>query len=113
MPRRRYLLLLFVVLALVLAACKASQETGTGTSGARTSTPGAVKTPVAKAGTTTAPKAAATFDMPEQVAVPGCTVVGYIPTPDPSSVFPPITEEDWHRGPMTASVTIIEYSDFQ
>jgi hypothetical protein len=65
------------------------------------------------AGSTTAPAQATTLGMPQQFSVPGCTVKSYIPTPDPTSLFPPITEDDWHRGPMTATVKIIEYSDFQ
>jgi len=45
----------------------------------------------------------------------GCTVVARRPTPGPTqeSIFPPVGSEDWVRGPDTARVTIIEYSDFQ
>lgn len=47
--------------------------------------------------------------------VAGCTVVSLLPTPGPTeqSLFPDVSENDWSRGPLTASVTIIEYSDFQ
>jgi len=27
--------------------------------------------------------------------------------------LPPVTDEDWGRGPATATLTLIEYSDFQ
>ena len=45
----------------------------------------------------------------------GCTVVARQPTPGPTqtSLFPPVTEADHVKGPDTAGVTIIEYSDFQ
>ena len=45
----------------------------------------------------------------------GCTVITKEPTPGPmaESIFPAITEKDWAKGPASARVTIIEYSDFQ
>ena len=45
----------------------------------------------------------------------GCTVTSVQPTPNPTleALFPPATEDDWTRGPLTASVVIMEYSDFQ
>ncbi len=45
----------------------------------------------------------------------GCTVVSPVPTPGPTqpSLFPPVSEQDWARGPSSALVTIVEYSDFQ
>jgi hypothetical protein len=48
-------------------------------------------------------------------AMPGCTAKSLFPTPDPATeaLFPPVTDADWRRGPKTASVTLIEYSDFQ
>ena len=48
-------------------------------------------------------------------AEPGCTVVSPVPTPGPTiqAMFPVSEETDWARGLKTASVTIIEYSDFQ
>lgn len=48
-------------------------------------------------------------------AEPGCTVVSPAPTPGPTlqALFPAATEADWTRGPLTAAVTIMEYSDFQ
>jgi hypothetical protein len=48
-------------------------------------------------------------------APPGCTVISPQPTPGPTeaSLFPPITDKDWVIGAPTATVTIIEYSDFQ
>jgi hypothetical protein len=48
-------------------------------------------------------------------AEPGCTVVSPAPTPGPTlqALFPSPSEADWRRGPLTAAVTIMEYSDFQ
>jgi hypothetical protein len=105
MPRRLFFILLF--LALMLAACKPASQTGTVTGEASA-------TPKATAGSTTAPKPAATLAMPGAApSVPGCTVVSFMPTPDPTSLFPTITEDDHYRGSLSATVKIIEYSDFQ
>lgn len=51
-------------------------------------------------------------DLPVPV---GCTVISPRPTPGPTqqSIFPPVDESDWVRGPETAGVTLIDYSDFQ
>jgi protein-disulfide isomerase len=45
----------------------------------------------------------------------GCTLVSQLPTPNPTeqSLFVPVSDKDWTRGQVTATVTIIEYSDFQ
>jgi hypothetical protein len=45
----------------------------------------------------------------------GCTAKSLFPTPNPTleALFPAVSDEDWVRGPETASVTLIEYSDFQ
>ena len=45
----------------------------------------------------------------------GCTVVTKKPTPGPTgeSIYPPIGDADHFKGPASAKVTIIEYSDFQ
>jgi hypothetical protein len=105
MPRR--VLFLFLLLTLALAACKPAGQTGTVTAG-----PG--KAPATTAGSTTSLKQPATLAVPAQEAkVPGCTVVSFLPTPDPTSLFPPVSSDDWYHGPLTATVKIIEYSDFQ
>ncbi|MBW8010393.1 MAG: hypothetical protein FVQ83_04005 [Chloroflexi bacterium] len=46
---------------------------------------------------------------------PNCTVSSPQPTPGPTqqSIFPAVSEQDWALGPETASLTIIEYGDFQ
>jgi hypothetical protein len=58
-------------------------------------------------------------DTPEPVSAPvfmtTCTLVSAMPTPSPEelSMFPPITADEHSLGPENATVTIIEYSDFQ
>jgi cyclophilin family peptidyl-prolyl cis-trans isomerase/protein-disulfide isomerase len=44
-----------------------------------------------------------------------CTVVSALPTPSPEelSLFPPVGADERIKGPETAAVTIVEYSDFQ
>lgn len=46
---------------------------------------------------------------------PSCTVSSPQPTPGPTeqTLFPPVNETDWALGPETASLTILEYGDFQ
>jgi hypothetical protein len=46
---------------------------------------------------------------------PGCSVVSLQPTPGPTeqSLFPASRQGDQASGPVTATVTIIEYGDFQ
>ena len=109
MPRR--LLFFLLVLTLVLSACKPADKTGTATVGADKATqPAAAQTTAP----TTVSKEAPTLALPDQApSVPGCKTVSFIPTPDPSSLFPAITEEDHYRGSLNATVKIVEYSDFQ
>lgn len=46
---------------------------------------------------------------------PGCTAISPKPTPGPTeaSLFPAVHAEEWVKGPPDASVTFVEYSDFQ
>lgn len=48
-------------------------------------------------------------------AQPGCTVVSRQPTPDPTeaALIPPPAAGDWIKGAENASITMMEYSDFQ
>lgn len=113
-----------LVLALVLGACQATQSPSSTTS----PSPVAQTSATEVASPTTAPAAAATDAVasPASLAIgqktpagpaapPGCTVVSRDPTPEPTqaSIFPPVTEKDWVQGPLTATATILEYSDFQ
>jgi hypothetical protein len=71
--------------------------------------------PVVEATQPAAPVASPTAVEFPVISQTSCTVVSMIPEPDPSiaALFPPITEDDWVKGPADAVVTILEYSDFQ
>jgi cyclophilin family peptidyl-prolyl cis-trans isomerase/protein-disulfide isomerase len=117
----RRIFFLVVLLALALSACQgAGPVTGstvptapanlpplptvTATpSSAAAISPAAVVSPTATSVTSAA-------DVPL-----GCTVVSTQPTPGPTqeSLFPSVSSSDWTRGPADASVTIVEYADFQ
>lgn len=51
----------------------------------------------------------------DDTPVEGCTVATLLPAPDPTetSLFPPVSDQDWIRGSSGAPVTIVVYSDFQ
>ena len=99
----RKVILLFLILAsLVLAGCL----------------PQVQATPTLTATTKAQPTSTVSLTVPTQaVLLPdsGCTVVTQKPTPGPTpeTVYPAITSADWTKGPESAKVTIIEYSDFQ
>jgi cyclophilin family peptidyl-prolyl cis-trans isomerase/protein-disulfide isomerase len=102
MLRRLWIVLLF--LALGLAACQAGQ---TQPGNAPTSGPTASVAPTTKP---TSRLATA-----EATSPPGCTVVSPKPTPGPTqeSLFPPVGDQDWVQGSPSATVTLVEYGDFQ
>jgi cyclophilin family peptidyl-prolyl cis-trans isomerase/protein-disulfide isomerase len=56
-----------------------------------------------------------TLSQPTDTTPAGCTVISPDPTPGPTeeSMFAPITEKDWTIGPADATVTILEYGDYQ
>lgn len=67
--------------------------------------------------TTAAPAATAaqTAGAAGPAAPPGCTVISPPPTPGATtqSLFPVVGDDDWVKGPDGATLTFIEYSDFQ
>ncbi|MEW6716949.1 MAG: hypothetical protein AB1345_05570 [Chloroflexota bacterium] len=102
----RYLALAFW-LFLILTACQGGMSEVTVASPTLTSVPSP---------TSTAKPATATLaPTNEIVALAGCTLISPRPTPGPTerSLLPPPTEDDWIRGPESATVTFTEYSDFQ
>ena len=120
---------LFVLLGLLLAACAsggkpispASQPIVPGVAAIPKPTDTALPTMPPETLPTLPPSPTNTpISAPQPVSdssgsMPGCTAKSLFATPNPTvaSLFPPVSEEDWARGPKTASVTLIEYSDFQ
>ncbi len=94
---------LLLLAAVVLTACGGQS---TATKWASTSTKAA------------APAATATAVQPTAVPTPtvtplpnGCQTVSLLPEPDPA--FPDVAKSDWVKGPASAKITILEFSDFQ
>jgi hypothetical protein len=99
----RKLILLFLMLAAVALTGCLPQAQANPTSAATTIT-------------RAAPSTLAT--VPTKAVLPpisDCTIVTKKPTPGPTaeSIYPPISTTEWVKGPESAKVTIIEYSDFQ
>jgi hypothetical protein len=111
--------------AFLLASCASATPAAkipTDAGIAPTRPPGLVPTETLRAALTNAPTAlptAATTDTPQAIKpgamMPGCTVVSVKPTAAATedSAFGAITEQDWIVGPPTATVTLLEFSDFQ
>ncbi len=101
-----------VLLIGVLALSACGQATATSTA-APTATTAPVNTPESS-GATSVPTLA---PLPTSSGPAECRTSAVVPfgTPDPTqaAAIPPITENDWVLGPETASVTIMEYSDYQ
>jgi protein-disulfide isomerase len=119
---RKATLISFVITALVLAGC-IPELTSTPTLTPVTQAT-AMLTPVTQATATLTqttqvnPAPTAALSLPAEVALApsqGCTVITQKPTPGPTaeSVFPPVSDTDWVKGPASAQVTILEYSDYQ
>lgn len=97
---RKVFLILSILTAVVLAGCLPQVQ----------ATPTATTQPT--------PTRSVVLSLPDQTALSsysGCTVVSAKPTPGATqqSLVPPVSDTDWVKGPSSAKVTIIEYSDFQ
>lgn len=94
---------------LALSACGQAPAT----TAAPTATTAPAKTPVS-GGATSVPTL---VPLPTSSGPAECHTSAVVPfgTPNPTqaAAIPPVTENDWVLGPETASVTIIEYSDYQ
>lgn len=112
----RKILILFVLLALLLTACNSANPGGE----IITLEPGetAPEAPADNAaGATAAPSGEGdSGGQTAAISAPaGCTVISLEPTPGPTeqSAFPPIGPEDWVQGPSDATISFVEYGDFQ
>jgi hypothetical protein len=99
---RKYLIIVLLITAVGLAGCL----------------PQVQASPTSTVTTTARPAPTVVLTVPTQAAPfpdSDCTVVTQKPTPGPTaeSIFPPISNTDWVKGPANAKLTIIEYSDFQ
>ena len=113
-----YIVLLSVWL---LTACSSGEKSPSLTALPKLTETFSLKLPTKTAPPTQAPEPTVTSASTQEPipasgeSMPGCTAKSLFPTPNPTmeALFPPVNEEDWARGPETASVTLIEYSDFQ
>ncbi len=99
---RKSILLLLLLAAWVLASCLPQSQ----------------DTPIPTATSPSRPAPTVVLSVPTQSALlpdSGCTVISQKPTPGPTavSIYPPVSSTDWVKGPSSAKVTIIEYSDYQ
>ena len=99
---RKVTLILLVFSTLVLAGCLQQAQA----------------TPTSTSTTQARPAPTVVLAVPSQPVLSpdsGCTVISQKPTPGPTaeSIIPPVSDTDWVKGPASAKVTIIEYSDFQ
>ena len=110
------ILIVAVLAALLLAACQPAQTSPTSEASQPTS--------ASQPANTEAPQAPAATAEPTQASLPvatsgeptaGCRVVGSQLKPNPTleALFPAVNEKDWVKGPSDATVTIIDFSDFQ
>jgi len=106
---RKFIPILFILLVVLLAACQSTTPT-------ISMAPTASEVPTQKQDTAVPTKPATLAITPAAEDAPASGVVTRAKCTVESleaSLFAPVTEADWVRGPETAQVTIIEYSDFQ
>lgn len=115
---KRNIVILTLLLALLLSACQAAAPTETN---APNDTPTSVEAGGTETGGEAAPTQTAAPGQPEPTSLasgepmPGCRVTGARLKPNPTleALFPAVSEQDWIKGPSDATVTILEFSDFQ
>ncbi|MBN1537937.1 MAG: peptidylprolyl isomerase [Anaerolineales bacterium] len=86
----------------------------TGCQGKNPSNTGVYQDPVNMIAPVSSPTATSQASAAE-AAPAGCTVISPNPTPGPTeeSMFTPVTDDDWSIGLEDATVTILEYGDYQ
>lgn len=114
----RHQIFLFLCLSLILTSCQGNLSTAS-SGGAQIESPGKQANQTSTTPSLTTEKTVAVPPTQVEVAMTlepaGCTVVSPRPTPGPTeqSIFPPVGDLDWVIGPQEASITLVEYSDFQ
>lgn len=107
----RKTIIVFLLLAVLLAACQGEKQAEP----VEVEVVSPTKAPTAPPTATAKPEPTATTP-PTTTAFTGseCTLVSSMPKPSAEleSLFSP-TEDDWIKGPDTAAVTIVEYGDYQ
>ena len=93
------------IFALISAACSGS---------AVPATPEVTASPTTDPAQITSPLPSPTAAL-ASTNTPGCSVVSEAIAPEPpaGSPYPPVSEADWAQGPANATVTLVEYGDFQ
>jgi hypothetical protein len=109
---KKIFMLFLILLAMGLTGCKPKELTASNLTS--TATTEARPTLTKEVG----PAPTAILTVPTQSAIlpdSGCTVITMKPTPGPTaeSIYPPVSDTDHVKGPASAKVTMIEYSDFQ
>lgn len=110
-----------ILLSLVLAACQGTSPIATedtSSSADQTATMTQVEPtqePVSIEEEASPPPTAIEADTSTDSPPPGCTVVSPLsgPEPTPESPFSPVSNDEWVVGPESATVTLVEYGDFQ
>jgi hypothetical protein len=108
---RKTLLVLLILMAVLASGCRANSTASVADTPQATAPLASATSEVVQTATTQATLEPAGEPAPP----PGCTVVSPRPTPGPTevSIFPPADKSEWQQGPEGASVTFVEYSDFQ
>ncbi len=110
MYMRKRIWLILGGIGLVLAACQSGATPQATAVSSPTTAPTEISAPVASP---TSAIATETTPTSNEAPPAGCSVVTRSIIPTGESPFPPATADDWQLGPQDATVTIIEYSDFQ
>ncbi|OGO64073.1 MAG: hypothetical protein A2Z45_10250 [Chloroflexi bacterium RBG_19FT_COMBO_55_16] len=113
MPTKTMILIL--CLAFVLVGCQRAIEAVEGGAATGVASLPTLEAIVTSQSSQASSLPATTVTQASLVTLAKCTVASSQPTPDSTeqSLFPAVSDADWIQGPDTATVTFIEYSDFQ
>jgi cyclophilin family peptidyl-prolyl cis-trans isomerase/protein-disulfide isomerase len=112
---RKSVFIAVLIITLALSACApAATAVPTLAATEAIAVPTNTKEVTATASATPSPTPEPTITIPKSGPAT-CTVVPVVPIPDPkiNSYLPEVSDKDWAKGSENATVTIIEYGDFQ